>query len=283
MQLSSLRKIFDFIRSYYQKEINNTPPVPSLWRYFFQKLIDSMPAIGAITIFAILLLGLIPVLNETKEQLPISVRTWAAITVVVLFFYLLLKSLKLAQRSTEIEEQKKAAQHIRDIQWEEIKKSQKRDNIESGLRIASACTELLNSPKFDRASKAEARLMLVQIFRDEEVVDEFIKFSALSKFTTDSLGQAKDDSVVLSAGEDLITVQDIRRIEAAIGNRFSFSLSALKIWSQTYKSGINTLDHPLKSKARSDLINIVEAKFKGEAKLSNNFKESFERVFIARL
>ena len=107
MRLIFPKRIFHCISSYFKKQAQDTPPEPSLWHYFFQKLIYAMPPIGALTIFVLLLLGLFPVLTESKENLPNSATLWASITIVVLFFYSLLKALELAQRSTEIEEQKK--------------------------------------------------------------------------------------------------------------------------------------------------------------------------------
>ena len=140
----------------------------------------------------------------------------------------MLKALELAQRSSEIEEQKEMDRHIREIQWEEVKKSQRLEIEERGIRIATACKELLESPRFERASPENARLMLIQIFRDEAAVDEFIKYSSLAKFRSNGAGHAKEDYVVLSSKDDAITVQDIRSIYAACGKRFITSLFVLK-------------------------------------------------------
>lgn len=270
------------IYSYFKKQAQDTTPEPSLWRYFFQKLINAMPSIGALTIFVLLLLGLIPVLTESKENLPNSAALWASVTIVVLFFYSLLKAFELAQRSTEIEEQKKMDRHIREIQWEEVKKNQRLEIEERGIRIATACKELLESPRFERASPEDARLMLIQIFRDDAAVDEFIKYSSLAKFRSNGVGHAKEDYVVLSSKDDAITVQDIRSIYAAFGKRFITSLFVLKKWADVYPKGQENLTDECKRIAREKMVNLIIETFKGVEPISGNFTKHFDHVFLGK-
>lgn len=242
-----------------------------------------MPSFSALALIIFVVVGLIPILIEHKEQLSLSFRIWAAITICAFIFSLLMKGVEIAQRSVEIEEQKRVSQHMRDLQWKEIEKAQKRDTIESGIRIANACTELLQLNEFKDASPERARMMLIQIFRDEEVVDEFLKFADLRKFRVEKLGQAKDDAVVLSTPDGSITAQDIRLIEASIGNRFGKFLSALKKWTEKYPKGLKDKSRNEVQEIRDELISELEKSFKADTKLSQNYKESFDKVFFSRL
>lgn len=272
------RKIFDFIFKKIKKQTTKSPTFVLLSR-----LIRGLNIASHIGVVLLILAGVIPLFRVNQDALLPAIQHWFSITFFAIIIHYFIKGFELGIHDSEVEEDRRNAQHLRELQWQTLKNSQKKDAIERGIRIANACTELLNSPKFDHATKEEARFLLIEIFQDEEAVDNFIKFSHLSKFKADSLGQAKDEGIVITAGDNRITVQDIRRIESIIGNRFSLSLSALKDWSQNYKNGINTLDQRQKSIARSDLIKSLETKFKGTARLSSNFKDAFERVFLARL
>lgn len=282
MRLKFLSKIFNSIGLKIEKQVQNTIPVPSLWRYFLQKVIGTIPSLSVLALTILILVGLIPMLIEHKDHLPSSFLLWAAITILAVIFSLLMKGIEISQRALEVEEQKKEAQHIRDIQWKEIEKAQKRDTIESGIRIANACTELLKSKEFEDASTDRARLMLIQIFRDEEVVDEFLKFADLSKFREEKLGQAKDDYVVLSTQDDPITARDVRHIEAAIGIRFGKFLLALKRWTKTYPKGLNDENIQSVEFARDEIITELEKSFKG-TNLSQNYKDHFRHIFFGNL
>lgn len=248
-----------------------------------KRVVRGLTLVAHIGLMLLLLTGIVPIFRVEPDAILQATRNWFSISFVVLTIYLVLKFLELSIRNSELEEDRENSRHIRELQWQEIKTSQKRDAIERGFRIADSCNKLLSSLEFDKASKEEARLLLLQIFQDEEAVDSFIKYSKLNKFSDNSLGQAKDEGIVLSVGEDAITVQDIRKIEAAFDNRFGLFLSTLKEWSHIHKGGIKELDKQKKDVARSDLTNILELKFKGTSKLSENFKESFDKIFMVKL
>ena len=274
---SFFKRIFDFIIKLVK---NQSQSSPNSW---WSQLIRRLTTLSYILLVLLILTGLIPIFRVKPDDVIPAFKIWFSVTFFASIIYFILRGIELSIRDSEIEEERRNAHHLRELQWEEINKAQKRESIERGIRIANACTELINSPKFDQTSKEEARLLLIQIFQDEEAVDNFIKYSNLSKFSTESLGQAKDDSVVLSAGEDLITVQDIRKIESAIGSRFSLFLSTLKDWSRINKNGVKALTPTETRMAKTKLIDILEIKFKKTKKLSGNFKEHFKQAFTGRM
>lgn len=278
MPLPFVKQAFDFISN--NKKKQQTQPSYSSR---VNRLVFGATIFFYIALMLLLLTGIVPIFRVEPDKILQATRNWISITFVVLVVYIVFRFWELTIRNAELEEDRKSAHHIRELQWQEIKNAQKREAIERGFRISDSCIKLLNSLEFKNASKEQAKLLLLQIFQDEEAVDNFIKYSNLSKFSTESLGQAKDDSVVLSAGEDLITVQDIRKIESAIGSRFSLFLSTLKDWSRINKNGVKALTPTETRMAKTKLIDILEIKFKKTKKLSGNFKEHFKQAFTGRM
>lgn len=272
------RKIFDFIRNLCKKQKTSTTSF-RLW----SQLIRGFTTCSFIIAVLLIMVGLIPVFRASPDNIHEPLQLWFSITFVSIFIYFILKGLELSILHSEKEEDRLNAQHLRDLQWQSIKKSQEIDAIERGIRITEQCTNLLNSPKLNNCSAEEARRLLFEIFLDEVAVDNFIKHSNLSLFSNKRLGQARDEGVVLSVGDSVITVQDIRKIDVAVGFRFGLLLSALKDWSQNYTTGVRTLDQTTQGIARSDLLNTLESKFKKKSNISGRFRDAFSLVFIGRM